>query len=275
MSVKADEGTLKAIANDSEWLSVDPVASINESHISIIAKNEKGESLSLVVKSTATGTYKTTANDEDGLPIFAAALSPKDVGMNNPTFTTQSQQGAMDGQITITEMDLEAGILTGTFEADLVRYLGQDGDSTVVFESGSFNKISLKEEEFQESGNNQFTAKVDGELFSGGATSGVVSFGRLTLSSLKTGGKNISLIVPSDIEPGTYELGSLWETYSASYIASTFSGTSFISNSGSLTISKHDKTNKRIEGTFSFVATPYLSGTGSVTVTEGEFAVSY
>jgi hypothetical protein len=49
----------------------------------------------------------------------------------------------------------------------------------------------------------------------------------------------------------------------------------FVSNAGTITITSHNKTTKRIEGTFSFPADPFGPDGDGHTLTEGTFAVTY
>ena len=273
--ITADQGTLTASVDGEVWLSSNPVASISDKYISIVAVNADGDILSMGVKSTSTGTYQTTTMDADGLPVFNAALTPSNVSMSNGSFSTTSQTGQLNGKITITELDVEAKIISGTFNIEMIRYNGTDGDSSIVFESGSFNKILLEEEDLQSNGTSTLSSKVDGQLFENGSTNSVISFGNLHISSFKSGGEAVTLIMPSDIATGSYSFGTLGSTYTASYAYSTNVSDIYYSASGTLNVTKHDTQGKHIQGTFSFVAKPFPTGVGSVTVTEGAFDVSY
>lgn len=268
----AAEGTLQANINGEQWVAKQPFANINGEYINIVAINEAGDNLAISVKGTTTGTYSTT-DIVDLLPVVNAGLSPANVSINNPTFGSVGPDAPLEGKVTITELDQEAGIISGNFELTLMRFLGQDGDSVLTITDGSFNKIVLQEENMQMPGDNYFTAKVDGNTMSVETATAVLSMGRLVITGVNGAGEGVSLQLPSDITAGSYTFGSYGDTYSATYAPAATS--IFSSDSGSFTITEHDTTTKWIEGTFSFEGSPYPSGTGSVTVTEGTFGVSY
>jgi hypothetical protein len=71
----------------------------------------------------------------------------------------------------------------------------------------------------------------------------------------------------------TYDLAGLESTNYGLY---NYGTDSYESDAGSqVTISKHDKTAKRIEGTFNFNGKTFPNGDKNVTVSEGSFAVTY
>lgn len=83
----------------------------------------------------------------------------------------------------------------------------------------------------------------------------------------------VALYLPKDITEGTYDLGTPgFADYGAQYNIDdrTFLG----AESGQVTITKHDKGVKIIEGTFFFEAKE-LAGSAMASLIEGRFMVSY
>ena len=76
------------------------------------------------------------------------------------------------------------------------------------------------------------------------------------------------------MEGSTYTWG--WDYNSSPYsVTCMLPDNSYVSKSGSLLITKHDKAGRRIEGTFNMVAEVWPSGGSPITVTEGAFAIDY
>lgn len=88
------------------------------------------------------------------------------------------------------------------------------------------------------------------------------------------GFKVVTLMMPPDIQPGTYPIG-LNSLYDARYVPSINSN-NFLPDIGTLVVTVHDVANHHIEGGFSFHATcldcPTLP---SVDITEGCFNADY
>jgi len=137
--------------------------------------------------------------------------------------------------------------------------------------SGSFTKIKYTTSSTVTPGNSA-SAKVDNTALSISIVGGVVGSGKIILN-IGNGTKSISITMPADVSAGTFDFGQLGSTYTALYSAS--SSVVYESLSGKLTISKHDKISKRLEGTFNFNGELFPTGGGAVAVTDGKFAVSY
>jgi len=150
--------------------------------------------------------------------------------------------------------------LTGTFTDES----GTGTDSTTG--TGTGNSTS------------SFFAKIDGVEFTedtvyvnmmnlGGSTI-------LTISAAKNNYQSIGLTFPSDIAAGTYTLSSFGDyrgQYNHSQTAMGFGG------AGTVTITTHNTSEKKMVGTFSFEATEIVAQTnlGPFDISEGSFDITY
>lgn len=116
---------------------------------------------------------------------------------------------------------------------------------------------------------NAFFCKINGNPFnplitnSSSGSSNILGYG-------STNTVIIRFIIPKDVEAGTYPLTdfSVSSTYQASYRSGSFNP---IIQSGTLTVTSHNKAEKSIGGTFSFTA----QGAGTIQITEGFFGFNY
>lgn len=86
------------------------------------------------------------------------------------------------------------------------------------------------------------------------------------------GNEAISINFPADVKQGTYDFDP-FGAYVGQYTANSTDG-SFVATSGTITISAHDITNKRVIGTFYFTATSFTVPT-THQITQGTFNVKY
>ena len=113
-------------------------------------------------------------------------------------------------------------------------------------------------------------ATLGGNAFTAGTASGTLNGSSIVVSGI-TGTKILSLTVPSTATAGTtYNIGG------ANTMSYTPNGgsTMYAATSGSITVTKHDAANDKIEGTFSGVLTN-TGGSGTIAVASGEFNVTY
>ena len=123
-----------------------------------------------------------------------------------------------------------------------------------------------------------FFAKVDGvEFLEDTVYVNMMNLGGstiLTISAAKNNYQSIGLTFPSDIAAGTYTLSSFGDyraQYNYSQTAIGFGG------AGTVTITTHNTSEKKMVGTFSFIATEIVDQTnlGPFNITEGSFDITY
>jgi len=175
--------------------------------------------------------------------------------------------------ITVSSIDMENKTISGTFQFTGGRF-SDDGETieTKTFTNGSFTNISFEGDITAPSGNN-FFAKLNGVDFNPATVTANQLTDLLYIIGKKQGVENISLVIPIDAVPGTYEM-DIFGDYKGMYIQDTSSTGTFNSNEGSLTIISHDTANKKIKGTFNFVGGSFFT-TVTHTITDGTFEVTY
>ncbi len=179
------------------------------------------------------------------------------------------------GTITITEYDLEAGVLKATFNFTGTDPLNQLPDIVEVTE-GRFTVYF----EGVPGANNAFSANVDGTAYTPDdivvETDVVNQYPRVTITTTK-GDEKMVLSFPLTVTVGTFSMGT--EIVVGNEIVATYTpkvGTSitYVSDPGSLVITNYDITAGIIEGTFSFTG---LDATGQdptiYQITAGEFLI--
>ena len=172
------------------------------------------------------------------------------------------------GEITITEIDEANSTISGTFN-----FTGHNpiNSSTKEFTNGSFINIPLNR--LPDIFENEFFAKVDGVEYVETSISPINRFGHIFVG----GRRNLeilAIIVDENVTAGTYTLTSDISRYpNGVYEINTTD--LHVSGSGTITITSHDVSKKRLIGTFEFIAVPILTGVGTYEITEGSFSVTY
>ncbi len=233
--------------------------------IKIEAKSSTGELMRIdVPRSLGIGTFE-MVNISDGSKLIA--LYNAGNGAENLT--------SNPGSITISEFDLELGILTATFSFTGTDPLGQVPDIVEVTE-GSFTVYF----EGVPGANNAFTANVDGASYSPDeiviTTSIVNQYPRITITTTK-GDQRMELTFPATVTEGTFDMGT--EIIDGDEIVAYYTpvvGTSitYVSSPGSLVITNYDIPNGIIEGTFNFTGVDASGQDPTIhQITGGEFLI--
>lgn len=262
----AAPGQLSVRINNELWTSVEAGAELRNGFIGLAAIDANGDNIAIVLKGQDVGIYEVEDLIQSGAPDNLVAYTP----FGDVSFTSAYDIETTGGIVTVTELDTVNNFISGTFEVNLARNTGS-GDSLINLTQGAFNRLDLIVEQ-DVIGNNEFSAMVDGVTFQPNVIGGTVAAGSIVLSFSKNSGESIALTLPADIDNGSYTLGALGSTYSASYVKSALE--SFFADDGTVIITNHNTNSKLIEGTFNFTATPFFGGT-SVSVTEGTFKVNY
>jgi hypothetical protein len=212
-----------------------------------------------VTKAAAVGTYEVKGAQPGVTPDAEINYSPDGVTLYSSVFALN---GEKVGTVTIVEIDEANKTISGTFSTKVL----STGGSLEV--SGSFNKIP-----FTNMASNSLTAKIDGTSFTATAAFGQSTMGIIALNGQTlNGSKIITVSFDEDISTGTYAIGEIGDDVYATF---TTDLVNFVSSTGTLTITKHDKSASRIEGTFSFEAVPFFEEGDGHNITEGSFAITY
>jgi hypothetical protein len=224
----------------------------NNSHITLSLEDTKPGTYAI-------GRYPASSNN-------SVTLMPEDYDAEQTIGIYSSVQIDDDklGTIIVTEFDDENHTISGTFHSRMKRSVPKEEEIEI---GGSFTKISYTPAPIASS----FSVQIDGNAFTPSVINAIGSFDILMISAIDVT-QSVAIVVPQNTSTGTF---SLEDGLAGDYRGVVTQGLlSFESVSGSVTISKHDKTTRRIEGTFSFMAEDFVSGGSPVNVS-GEFSVSY
>ena len=119
---------------------------------------------------------------------------------------------------------------------------------------------------------NLYNATVNGTAVTGEAEAVIApSSDQLVINAIGNSEEKVSIILPSGVQPGTYDLQFLGD-----YMATLDKGadnSSLISESGKVTILSRDETSGKVSGTFAFNAAN-VDGSETAAVTAGTFSVT-
>jgi len=248
-----------------DWESASANALIQVNRIGISGLAADGSLLILSLEDMGEGNYELT---QDGLS--AGAYTEDSNGNANAFTSTTSAEG---GFVTITELNWQDSTISGTFEFVGARALPA---GEVEIREGKFEKLPVRTELTAINDFNKISVKVDGILFEPLAVNAQIDPFANAIAIIGTAAEGIpsvALYLPRDINEGSYDLGAPGlANYGGQY---NISDTQFLgAESGEVTISKHDKSVRTIEGTFAFEAAE-LAGTAKASLTEGTFSVTY
>lgn len=211
--------------------------------IKIEAKKATGEQMRIdVPRSLGVGTFD-MVRISDGTKLIAVY----NAGAGNENLTSNP------GTITISEFDLEAGVLKATFSFTGTDPINQLPDVVEVTEgrlTAYFEGVP--------GANNAFTANIDSAAYTPDdivvETTVVNQYPRLTITTTK-GDKRMILTFPLTVAEGNYAMGTEvidGDEIVASYTPVVGTSITYLSSPGSLVITNYDIANGIIEGTFNF-----------------------
>ena len=229
----------------------------------LLGGNVGNEALSIIItKGATTGTY-----DVKGAPVGITPDAEINYTSNlgsNLYSSIFAPNGTKVGTVTVTEIDEANKTISGTFSSTVSLENGTSKEIT-----GSFNKVP-----YVTAAASTLTAKIDGQAFTSTVAVGANAQGAIAVNGQALNGSKIIMVsFNDDIVPGTYPIGE--PGMEDAYATYTVGMDIFMSTTGSLTITKHDKTLKRVEGSFSFTAEPFLETGTEHTITQGTFAITY
>lgn len=239
------EGELAAVVNEEVLVAETVTATVTEEHfaLSVVFSTEKGLT---IVTDTLLQTSFDIGGGVGNTAVFALGITNAD-----PESFTADAAPTGGGELVITEINLDALTVSGTFE--MLLHEENDPDDAVVISSAAFNNIPFT---IQEESQGSFAAIVDGEEWVAEAVTAIVNqqVQVLDVKGTNAAGVDISIFMPSDIEPGVYTLSSNGDYVATVYPEGEDIGTHF-SSTGELEIIRHDLENYQIEATFHFEAT--------------------
>lgn len=211
--------------------------------IKVEARSTTGELLRIdVPRFLGEGTFQ-MENISDGTKLIA--IYNEGVGGENLS--------SNPGSITISQLDLELGVLKATFNFTGTDPFNQMPDVVEVTE-GSFTVHF----EGIPGGNNTFSANVDGNAYNPDeisiTTANVNQYPRLTISTTK-GDQDMELSFPLTVTEATFDMESeviVGDEIVGSYTPVIGTSATYVSNPGTMVITNYDMENGVIDGTFNF-----------------------
>jgi Family of unknown function (DUF6252) len=255
---KQAPGSMTAKIDGKDWKAESVGASILNGITNITGQTLKGEAIAIVLSGDDPGKY---ALGETSLHAIAYVEKTGD-------FSFGSNDDGGSGSVEVTEINLKDSTISGTFKAVVTRSL--DNRKKEIL-SGQFTKVKFTTK-IPSNPNNSLTCKINGQDFKPTSVFAIKVFDNITVSaSLSNGSKGVGFSIPDSTTPGEYDLESSGDFFAQYLVNQSYS----TSTSGKLKISKHDKTNRQLEGTFNFEAIDPLGGSSKTLVTAGVFKVKY
>lgn len=278
-------GVFKVDFDGKTFVATSVQALVNDSYIAISGlKTPSGELVQIALPApyNKVGTYTWKSIGASG-GLIGLAYMPSN-GTEPFTGDAKGSGGASDfsgytdtATITISKIDVTNKKISGTFQFTGVKFKDITATSieTKIFTNGSFTEIPFTTDTPVPVTNNSFSAKLDGVIFTPIYITALNSTGNINIIARKGVVENISLSFPNTIVPGTYILDSFGDNRGQYIKANNADGSGlFGADVGSVTITSHDKANKKIVGTFKFTANSFIVSEKH-TITEGTFSVSY
>jgi hypothetical protein len=269
-------GVLKMKIDGTQWVA-DKVATatIENGTLTITGLDNGGKSLHIELVDNGAANYSLNQQTVD----YATVTDTKET--NPIAYATDEGQGSNDagGEVIVTNIDQTNKTISGTFSFKAYR----DADSKqLVITEGSFEDLEYTGDEPSNPGGGvvtpTFSVKIDGAGFTPANLNIQRASSMIVITATQTAGtsaKVVMLTMPEAITAGTYDLQTSG-SYIGSYAGGSATGGSiFLSISGKLTITEHDKTNKVIKGTFFFEGKDQIGGAPNAQLTEGVFTVQY
>ncbi|HMQ48726.1 MAG TPA: DUF6252 family protein [Saprospiraceae bacterium] len=254
------QGQMSATVDGEAWESEMASASYLQGRLGLVGIASDGSSIIFSLDGFGVGQY----NSSEG---SLNALTWQETSGGLAYITTWENAS---GQVNIESINETDSLLSGTFQ--FTGILPTTG-ATVEVSDGIFNNIKYTAETTVV-GDNFLKVKIDGALWEAQQVAGFVVSGKINLAATSAdASKTVGLYIPETATAGTYDLGNpLLADYGAQYNAD--SQTFLVATSGTLKITSHDRTNKIIEGTFSFEAAEFV-GSAAASLTEGSFYLAY
>jgi hypothetical protein len=285
-SLEATAGVFKVDYDGKTFVATTVQALVNDNYISISGlKVPSGELVQITLPApyNKVGTYTWNSVSSTagiiGLLYTPSSGAEPFVGSAKATSGASSFSGYADtASITITKIDLVKNLISGTFQFTGVKYKDLTGASieTKTLTNGSFTDIAFIKDIPVSTPTNSFLAKLDATMYTPIYIDAMISSGNVNVIGRRGTVETIALSFPTTIAVGTYTLNSFVGDYKAGYIKNNNSDGSgiFSVNLGSMTITSHDKINKKVAGTFFFSSNSLLVSE-THNITEGIFSVSY
>lgn len=273
-------GTFKAKINGGAWQAAPStqIATVMSGVINITGISSNGQSIIITTMADTVGTYDlSNSPNESG----ALAYMP-DYKTATSSFTSNASDDPANanGKLIITKIDTVKKIIAGTFEAKVFNFV--DGTSYTVTE-GSFELTYVTSIPVTtnpgnpSSGSASFKATIDGTAWQAQNVTGISTFGKITINGTVTDlSKTIGITVPDNVAVGTYNFSQFGDYMALYNVGPNINSiVTYASASGTLKITEHNTSTKKITGTFDFKGEVFTDATKKADITSGSFSVTY
>jgi len=263
-------GSFMANIDGVQWIAADSTkgASILQGMINLSGISSDHRHLSITLDDTVPGVYTLSQAsvslgayaDNDSISLYA--------------FTTNEGQDTSQagGQVIVTAIDTINKTLSGTFSFKVYRDIDHRQKNIT---NGVFYKLPYLSSLPPVSSKDTLYAKIDANNWVGQSIVATAFSNLLSINgSNLDGSQSVSLIMPADITPGTYQLAYPQTTYIGAY--NPQAGISLISTNGSLEILENNSTTRRVRGNFHYLAADANNmGYTSHQLSNGYFSIQY
>lgn len=234
-----------------------------------------GETITITVSGASVDTFDLSSS-ANGQNVGAYSLNQENAYL--------SVREGGSGTLTITKLDTENFLASGTFEFVGVRE-SVDGNGnvfteTVAIASGEFNNLVLVTQVIGEP-NNSLEANVDDEALNADSVTAISIDLNTTLMITainNTTNQNIAISMPADITVGTHDFSSL-PTQGAiigQYTPDLGVSDTYVSIDGTINITSYDAVSGLMEGSFEFTAGDFvIINNTTYSITDGNFSVEF
>jgi Family of unknown function (DUF6252) len=267
-------GSIKQVLNGDFYATIDgnqwnadslQLVLVSNNGVAISGLAKDGEQVTMILPTFQTGTYAINSVSSS-TAIFSNVLV-------NTTAIFTSNPALSNGAVNITNIDTAKHLVSGTFSYTLV---DPTDNSQKSITSGVFNAVPYTGTTGGTGGvlKDTLDAVVGGVPFDGALVVSNITNGQLFVAGISAdGNEDVALSMPQNVTPGVYNMDFASGMYFGVYNIGT--SIQLLSQmNGTLTIVSNDTVNRRMSGTFSFIASPLTAGT-PVTITGGYFSFSY
>ena len=234
-----------------------------------------GETITITVSDASVNTFDLSSS-ASGQNVGAYSLNEENAYL--------SVREGGSGTLTITKLDTENFLASGTFEfigvRDTVDGEGNIITETVTIASGEFNDLVLVTQVIGEP-NNSLEANVDDEALNADSVTAIAIDLNTTLTITainNTTNQNIAISMPADITVGTHDFSSL-PTQGAiigQYTPDLGVSDTYVSIDGTITVTSYDAVSGLMEGSFEFTAGDFvINNDTTYSITNGSFSVEF
>ncbi len=253
-------------------------AIVNNDYVSITGLKPSGEFFQITIPNARVGTYTLGTNSTNFALIYSTGSGNTPfIAVNDNTGSFANFPNYTDtAQIVISNIDTINKKISGTFKFTGVKFTDTTGATitTKVFTNGSFTNLSYTADVITTPTNNTFTAKLDGVNFVPTNITGIKQSSLISVIGRRGSIENIGLAFPDNTTAGTTYDFTPFDDERGQYIMDgTTSG--IFGGTGTMTITSHNASTRRVKGTFSFEAETLLAPFLTRNITEGTFDVTY